>query len=76
MEKLIVEKAVKNLSSKKSIVNNITIKPSISMVKAKIKKEFEEAIHHRRSVRIYDPEKPIDSKIVKKSYYFHSFCLW
>ena len=41
MEKLIVEKAVKNLSSKKSIVNNITIKPSISMVKAKIKKEFE-----------------------------------
>lgn len=29
-------------------------------------KTVEEAIHHRRSVRIYDPEKPIDSKIVKK----------
>jgi len=41
MKKLIIEKAVKNLSSKKSIVNNITIKPSISKVKAKITKEFE-----------------------------------
>ena len=29
-------------------------------------KTVSEAIHYRRSVRIYDPEKPIDTKIVKK----------
>lgn len=29
-------------------------------------KTLEEAIHYRRSVRIYDPEKNIDSSIVKK----------
>lgn len=29
-------------------------------------KTVSEAIHYRRSVRIYDPEKPIDSTIVKK----------
>lgn len=29
-------------------------------------KTVSEAIQHRRSVRIYDPEKPIDSNIVKK----------
>jgi len=29
-------------------------------------KTVSEAIHYRRSVRIYDPEKPIDPKIVKK----------
>lgn len=29
-------------------------------------KTVSEAINYRRSVRVYDPEKPIDSKIVKK----------
>ena len=29
-------------------------------------KTVEEAIHYRRSVRIYDPEKNIDTAIVKK----------
>ncbi|MDP3352168.1 MAG: nitroreductase family protein [Flavobacteriaceae bacterium] len=29
-------------------------------------KTFEEALHYRRAIRSYDPEKPIDSAIVKK----------
>ena len=32
-------------------------------------KTVEEAINYRRSVRIYDPEKKIDSALVKKCIY-------
>lgn len=35
-------------------------------------KTVEEAIHYRRSVRIYDPEKKIDSALVKKCIYHAS----
>jgi nitroreductase len=29
-------------------------------------KSVSQAIHYRRSVRVYDPEQPIDSSVVKK----------